>query len=85
MYIDDILIASKTLEDHLKHLNLAFERLCKAGLHLKPTKYHFLNERVLYLGYIISKKEIQPHPSQTKNFLRPNDPTRVRSFMGLIL
>ena len=85
VYTDDILIASKSFEDHVKHLNLIFERLCKAGLHLKPTKCHFLRERVPYLGYIISKNGIQPDPSKTevKNFPRPSDPTSVRSFVGL--
>ena len=86
VYIDDILIASKSFEEHLNHLNLVFERLRKAGLRLKPTKCHFLHEQVPYLGYIISKHGIQPDPSKTdkvKNFSRPSDPTSVRSFVGL--
>ena len=55
-------------------------------MRLKPTKSHFLRERVPYLGYIISKNGIQPDPSKTrkvKNFPRPSDPTSVRSFVGL--
>ena len=86
VYIDDILIASKSFKEHLIHLNLVFERLHKAGLHLKPTKCDFLREQVPYLGYIISKYGIQPDPSKTdkvKNFPRPSDPTNVRSFVGL--
>ena len=59
MYIDEIFIASKSFEEHQKHLNLVFDRLRKAGLHLKPAKCHFLSERVPYLGYITSKNGIQ--------------------------
>ena len=76
MYIDDILIASKTFEEHLNHLNLVFERLRKAGLRLKPSKCHFLRERVPYLGYIISKYGIHPDPSKTdkvRDFPRPSE------------
>ena len=86
VYIDDILIASKTFEDHLNHLSLVFERLRKAGLRLKPTKCHFLRDQVPYLGYVISKEGISPDPSKTekvKSFPRPKDATSVRSFVGL--
>ena len=86
VHIDDILIASKSFEEHLNYLNLVFERLHKAGLRLKPTKCHFLREQVPYLGYIISEYRIQPDPRKTekaKNFPRPSDPTSVRSFVGL--
>ena len=65
VYIDDILVASKTFEEHLHHLQLVFERLQKAGLRLKPAKCHFLRDRVPYLGFIISKHGSQPDPSKT--------------------
>ena len=51
VYIDDILIFSRTLEDHLKHLSLVMERLCKANLKLKPTKCYFVHKEVEYLGW----------------------------------
>ena len=55
VYIDDILVASKSFEEHLHHLQLVFDRLRKADLRLKPTKCLFLCEEVPYLGYVISK------------------------------
>ena len=54
LYIDDTLIASKSFEEHLRHLQLVFEMLQKAGLCLKPTKCHFLRDEVPYLGYVLS-------------------------------
>ena len=88
VYIDDILIASWSFEEHMRHLQLVFERLRQAGLHLKPKKCLFLHERVPYLGFVISKHGIQVDPSKTdkvKNFPTPTDPTSIRSFVGLAL
>ena len=51
--IDDILVASRSFEEHLSHLQLVFEWLSKAGLRLKPKKCLFLQEEVPYLGYVI--------------------------------
>ena len=86
VYIDDILIASQSFEEHMRHLQLVFERLRQAGLRLKPKKCFFLRERVPYLGFVISKHGIQVDPSKTdkvRNFPTPTDPTSVRSFVGL--
>ena len=86
VYIDDILVASKSFEEHLYHLQLVFDRLRKADLRLKPTKCLFLCEEVPYLGYVISKHGIRPDPSKTdkvRQFPTPTDPTKVRQFLGL--
>lgn len=86
VYFDDILVASKSFEEHLHHLQLVFDRLHIAGLRLKPTKCLFLCEEVPYLGYVISKHGIRPDPMKTdkvRNFPTPTDPTKVRQFLGL--
>ena len=51
VYLDDILIASVTFDDHLQHLRQVFHRLRKASLHLKPKKCFLFRENVLYLGH----------------------------------
>ena len=58
-YLDDIIIFSKTEEEHLQHLEEIFERLKKAGLKLKLQKCSFFKKHIQYLGHLISDKGIQ--------------------------
>ena len=86
VYLDNILVCSKTFQEHLEHLNLVFERLRRAGLTLKPRKCFFLQEEVHYLGHLISCKGIAPDPAKTqkvREFPVPTDVTKVRQFVGL--
>ena len=53
-YLDDILIFSKTLQEHDRHLRLVMDRLVEAGLKLNPAKCTFLQQEVEYLGYTIT-------------------------------
>ena len=55
IYLDDIIIHARTPEEHLERLEGVFERLWKAGLKLKPSKYTFFWDRIAYLGHIVSK------------------------------
>ena len=86
VYIDDILIASTTFEEHLRHLEQVFDRLRTANLRLKPKKCRFLCEEVKYLGHVISVRGVLPDPDKTdqvKSFPTPRDVTQVRQFLGL--
>ena len=49
-YLDDILIFSKTLQDHMQHLRLVLNRLLAAGLKLNPAKCKFIQQEIEYLG-----------------------------------
>ena len=86
MYIDDVLVFSEKLEEHLQHLRLVLERLRKAGLKLKPSKCHFLRESVEYLGHVIIPQDLRPNPKQVKAVVEipvPQTVTNVRQFLGL--
>ena len=86
VYLDDILIASRTLDEHLRHIREVFGRLRKAGLRLKPKKCLLLREEVPYLGHVVSAHGIRPDPAKTekmKSFPTPCDVTTVRQFIGL--
>ena len=86
VYFDDILVCSKTLEEHMEHLQQVFNRLQEAKLTLKPKKCSFQQDEVIYLGHVISRKGIAPDPSKTqkvKDFSVPPDVTKLKQFLGL--
>jgi hypothetical protein len=65
-YLDDILIYSKTLKEHKRHVRLVLEALTEAGLHLDINKCEFHVSEVKYLGLIISDKDIRMDPEKIR-------------------
>ena len=59
IYLDDIIIFSKTPEEHIERLRGVFEKLSAAGLRLKPSKCEFFKSKITYLGHIVSKDGIE--------------------------
>ena len=85
IYLDDIIIFSKTPEEHLCRLKGVFERLAKAGLKLKPSKCEFFRDSLRYLGHVVSPKGIATDPKKIEAIQRwpvPRTVTDVRSFIG---
>ena len=85
-YLDDILIFSETLEDHMKHLAMIFQRLRAFNLKLKLKKCSFLKTETRYLGFIINKDGIMPDQEKVKAIRTLPSPTcvrEVRSFLGM--
>ena len=58
IYLDDVIIFSKTPAEHISHLWGVFEKLSWAGLQLKPSKCSFFQMRISYLSHVVSKKGI---------------------------
>ena len=86
IYVDDILVFSKTFQDHMKHLQEVFDRLKKANLKLKPEKCEFATPEVKYLGHYISKSGVTLDLAKTSAVLKlcpPSTVTEMRSFLGL--
>ena len=74
VYIDNVLVSSRTLSEHLEHLKLVIEHLQEAGLKLKPVKYHFVRKEVEYLSHIITPSGLRPNPrpvTAVREFLVP--------------
>ena len=86
-YLDDIIIFSKTAEEHLLHIKKVFEKLRSAKLLMKLSKCHFFSKEIQYLGHILSTKGIHPLPSTTQatqEMHPPTTPKQVCAFLGLV-
>ncbi|GBO13151.1 Transposon Ty3-I Gag-Pol polyprotein, partial [Araneus ventricosus] len=87
VYIDDLLIASSSLEEHLDHLKQVFDRLRKFGLVLNRDKCVFAVENLSFLGHKIDKYGITPLPEKVEaisNFPRPKTIQDLRRFLGML-
>ena len=85
IYLDDIIIFSKTPEDHIIQLRAVFQKLDEAGLCLKPGKCEFFRDRLEYLHDIVSSRGIETNPKKILaivNWPQPKNVTQVRSFLG---
>ena len=85
IYLDDVIIFSSTLEEHLKRLEHVFTRLRQHGLKLKPSKCHFLRKEVKYLGHVVSEEGVATDPEKiaaVKDWPIPKTKKEVRSFLG---
>jgi len=63
VYLDDILIFSKSEEEHYQHLELVIERLQQAELYANPKKCKFFKSELEYLGFIVNKNGLRMDPS----------------------
>ena len=86
VYLDDIIVYSRSFADHINHLNDVFSRLRSANVKLKPSKCSFARSSVEYLGHVVSRDGIRPDPSKiaaVATFPVPRCVRDVRSFLGL--
>ena len=86
-YLDDIIIFSKTEEEHLEHLEIIFNRIREAGLKLKLKKCSFFKKYIQYLRHLISNEGIQPLPDKLESIAKmpvPKNAKQVKQFLGLV-
>ena len=85
-YIDDILIFSDTLNQHLQHLQMVLNRIREHGLKLKLKKCSFLQKETSFLGFRVSGRGVQAEECKVKAIRSLSPPTsvrEVRSFIGM--
>lgn len=86
VFFDDILIFSKTLEDHVGHLEKAFQILMKEQFFLRLSKCSFAQTQIDYLGHVVSSQGVAPVPAKTlaiRQWPTPHSARTLRSFLGL--
>jgi len=87
VYLDDIIIVSATLDDHLRHLTEVFERLRRAKLRINPDKCRFAADQLRYLGHMVTPEGIHTDPEKTEAITRippPRNVREVRQFLGML-
>jgi hypothetical protein len=85
VYLDDILIFSRTREEHVQHVRQILSVLQREKLFVNLSKCEFGKTSLVYLGYIVVGGELKIDPSKVEvivNFPKSTNVTEVRSFMG---
>ena len=85
-YLDDILVFSKTREEHVKHVRWVMEKLRERELKLKLEKCEFFQSEVPFLGSIVGRFGIKPDPAKIKSVVEwpePKNLKELQSFLGL--
>ena len=84
-YIDDIVIATETIEDHLERIKEVFECLREAGFKMRAEKCDFMRTETKYLGRVVSAEGIKPDPaavSKIQEWMPPRNKEELQSFLG---
>ena len=86
-YLDDILVFSKSIEEHFQHCEIIFKRLRKYKLKLSYEKCAFLKSQVQYLGHLLSGAGIEPVPEKLqalKKMAEPDCAKGVKIYLGFV-
>lgn len=87
VYMDDVVIFSRSLSEHLDHIRIIFKRLRDVNLKVQPDKSEFLSKEVAFLGHIITPQGIKPNPSKIEAIQRypiPKTQKEIKAFLGLV-
>ena len=85
-YIDDIVIATETVEDHMARLREVFECLREAGFKMRVAKCDFIKSEIKHLGRVVSAEGVKPDPKAVailRDWEIPRNKTEMQSFPGV--
>lgn len=86
VYLDDILIFSTSIQEHMNNINQIFRALRKANLKIQIDKCNFFNKETEFLGHILTRIGIKPNPKKVENIAKLKLPTtqkQIKSFLGV--
>jgi hypothetical protein len=87
IYIDDIIVYSKTAEQHVLDISRVLERLNEHGLRIKFSKVQLFKAEIEYLGFLVGRDGLKVNPLKTKaiqDFPNPTDVKGVQAFLGVV-
>lgn len=87
VYMDDIIIYSTSLAEHILNLTKVFQRLRESNLKIQLDKSEFLQKQVAFLGHIVTPEGIKPNPEKIKAILKypiPRTTKEIKGFLGLL-
>lgn len=87
VYLDDILVASRTADEHRQHLDILFAKLSEHGLIINPTKCNFGVSELKFLGYLVTTNGLSPLPTKVeaiRDYPQPTTKKQLRRFLGMI-
>ena len=85
IYLDDVIVVSKTYSEHIDRLKQVFNRFRQAGMKLSPQKCHLFRDKVRYVGHIVSSDGIATDPEKTSKIAQwpePRNCDELRTFLG---
>ena len=85
IYLDGVIVFSRTEEDHLIQLRVVFERFREHSLKLKPSKCHFLRKEITFLGHKVSEEGMKPGEEGLRSIAEmapPQNYTEIRRFLS---
>lgn len=87
VYMDDIIVFSTSLKEHLDNLRLIFASLQKYNMKIQPDKSEFLHKEVAFLGHIVTREGVKPNQDKIdiiRNWPLPKNEKELRGFLGVL-
>lgn len=87
VYLDDIIVYSTSLQEHIERLRSVFTRLRESNFKIQLDKSEFLRREVAYLGHIVTPDGVKPNPEKIKaikNYPIPKTTKQIKGFLGLL-
>lgn len=87
VYLDDIIVYSTSLQEHIVNLEKVFQRLRETNFKIQLDKSEFLRKEVAYLGHIVTPDGVKPNPDKIKAIKKypiPRTPKEIKGFLGLL-
>ena len=85
VYLDDIIVFSKSFDDHVTKLRAVFDRISNACLKIAPKKCSIFQKQVSFLGHVVNAEGVSPDPNKIETIMSwpiPKNVKEIRSFLG---